>query len=245
MRLLLVEDDAMIGAAAQQGLRQEGHVVDWVRDGREAETAAASVAYDLMLLDLGLPKRDGLAVLRALRAKGNALPVLIVTARDAVADRIAGLDAGADDYLVKPFDLDELAARVRAVARRRAGRAEALLRAGELEIDTAAREVVRAGQKIALAPREYALLEYLVMRQGEVVTRGEIDPGRVGIGAPLFDRDRNILGSLSFALSAGRASSALIERLTPLLIAGAREIERLMNEEPTGQSSSARLRVAR
>src|SRR5688500_6490116 len=128
MRLLLVEDDSMIGAAAREGLRQDGYVVDWVRDGREADHAAASGVYDLVLLDLGLPRRDGLTLLRSWRARGASVPVLIVTARDAVADRVAGLDAGADDYLVKPFDLDELSARVRAVIRRRAGRADALLR---------------------------------------------------------------------------------------------------------------------
>ena len=165
----------MIGAAAQQGLRQEGHVVDWVRDGREAEAAAAAVTYDLMLLDLGLPKRDGLAVLRALRAKGNTLPVLVITARDAVADRIAGLDAGADDYLVKPFDLDELAARVRAVARRRSGRAEALLRAGDLEIDTAARRVRWKAREVPLSAREYALLEALADRPGAVLSRAQLE----------------------------------------------------------------------
>src|ERR1700682_3723374 len=124
MRLLLVEDDSMIGAAAQQGLRQEGHAVDWVRDGREAEAAAGNGVYDLVLLDLGLPRRDGLAILRALRARGGGGPVPIITARNAVPARVAGLDAGADDYLVKPFDLDELSARVRAVLRRRAGRTE-------------------------------------------------------------------------------------------------------------------------
>src|SRR5690349_3001542 len=121
MRLLLVEDDSMIGAAAQQGLRQEGYAVDWVRDGPEADAALAAGRYDLVLLDLGLPRRDGLALLRAWRARREQVPVVIVTARDAVGDRVAGLDAGADDYLVKPFDLDELAARVRAVLRRRSG----------------------------------------------------------------------------------------------------------------------------
>jgi two-component system response regulator QseB len=175
MRLLLVEDDSMIGAAAQQGLRQEGHAVDWVRDGREAEAAAANGVYDLVLLDLGLPRRDGLSILRALRARGESVPVLIITARDAVADRIAGLDAGADDYLVKPFDLDELSARVRAVVRRRSGRSESVLRAGDLELDTAARRVKWKGREVALSAREYALLEALADRPGAYLTRAQLE----------------------------------------------------------------------
>jgi two-component system response regulator QseB len=175
MRLLLVEDDSMIGAAAQQGLRQEGHAVDWVRDGREAEAAAANGVYDLVLLDLGLPRRDGLSILRALRARGESVPVLIITARDAVADRIAGLDAGADDYLVKPFDLDELSARVRAVVRRRSGRSESVLRAGDLELDTAARRVKWKGRDVALSAREYALLEALADRPGAYLTRAQLE----------------------------------------------------------------------
>src|SRR5207253_4589801 len=159
VRLLLVEDDAMIGAAVEQGMRQEGHAVDWVRDGRSGEAAAAATPYDLVILDLGLPGRDGLSVLRSLRAKGSDVPVLIVTARDAVTDRVAGLDAGADDYLVKPFDLDELAARVRAVMRRRAGRSQSILRTGELEIDTAAKRVRFRGRHAAISAGRYPLLE--------------------------------------------------------------------------------------
>jgi two-component system response regulator QseB len=175
MRLLLVEDDAMIGAAAQQGLRLEGHSVDWVRDGREGEAAVASGVYDLVLLDLGLPRRDGLAILRAWRARGETVPVLIVTARDAVADRIAGLDAGADDYLVKPFDLDELSARVRAVARRRSGRAASTIRAGALELDTSSRSVRWKDRDVALSAREYALLEALADRPGAFLTRAQLE----------------------------------------------------------------------
>jgi two-component system response regulator QseB len=182
MRLLLVEDDAMIGAAAQEGLRREGHAVDWVRDGVQAQLALGNEVYDLMLLDLGLPRRDGLAVLRELRAHGNDLPVVIVTARDAVADRVAGLDAGADDYLVKPFDLDELGARVRAVARRRAGRSRPMLRVGELEIDTAARRVTWKGREVALSAREYALLETLAERAGSYLTRGQLEERLYGWG---------------------------------------------------------------
>jgi len=175
MRLLLVEDDAMIGTAAQQGLRQEGHAVDWVRDGREAEAAVANGVYDILLLDLGLPRKDGLSVLRSLRAKGTQVPVLIITARDAVSDRVAGLDAGADDYLVKPFDLDELAARVRAVLRRHSGRSAAALRVGGLEIDTAARQVRWKGRDVALSGREYALLEALADRPGAFLSRAQLE----------------------------------------------------------------------
>ena len=165
----------MIGAAVQQGLRDDGHAVDWVRDGREAETAAAGGSYDLVILDLGLPRRDGLSVLRTLRAKGADVPVLIVTARDAVTDRVAGLDAGADDYLVKPFDLDELAARVRAVMRRRAGRSQSILRTGELEIDTAAKRVRFRGRDVSISAREYALLEALADRPGRVMSRAQLE----------------------------------------------------------------------
>jgi two-component system response regulator QseB len=175
MRLLLVEDDEMIGAAAREGLRQEGHAVDWVRDGAQAEAAAANGVYDLVLLDLGLPRRDGLSVLRSLRARGHEVPVLVITARDAVADRVAGLDAGADDYLVKPFDLDELAARVRAVLRRRAGRSSAVLHVGELEVDTAARRVRWKGREVALSAREYALLEALADRPGAFLSRAQLE----------------------------------------------------------------------
>jgi two-component system, OmpR family, response regulator len=175
MRLLLVEDDSMIGEAARQGLRQEGHTVDWVRDGREAEAAVAAAPYDAVLLDLGLPRRDGLAILKTWRARGVAVPVLIITARDAVSDRVAGLDAGADDYLVKPFDLDELSARVRAVARRRSGRAESVVRIGELEIDSATRQVRWKGADVNLSPREYALLEALANRPGAFLTRAQLE----------------------------------------------------------------------
>jgi two-component system response regulator QseB len=175
MRLLLVEDDSMIGEAARQGLRQEGHTVDWVRDGREAEAAVAAAPYDAVLLDLGLPRRDGLAILKAWRARGVAVPVLIITARDAVSDRVAGLDAGADDYLVKPFDLDELSARVRAVARRRSGRADSVVRIGELEIDSATRQVRWKGAEVSLSPREYALLEALANRPGAFLTRAQLE----------------------------------------------------------------------
>jgi two-component system response regulator QseB len=175
MRLLLVEDDSMIGEAARQGLRHEGHTVDWVRDGREAEASVASTAYDLVLLDLGIPRKDGLAVLKGWRARGENVPVLIITARDNVSDRIGGLDAGADDYLVKPFDLDELSARVRAVLRRKAGRAASVMKLGDLEIDTSAKRVKWKGEDVSLSAREYALLEALADRPGAYLTRAQLE----------------------------------------------------------------------
>jgi two-component system response regulator QseB len=175
MRLLLVEDDAMIGAAARQGLRQDGHAVDWVRDGIQAEAAISATSYDLVLLDLGLPRKDGLSVLRSVRAKGRGLPVIIITARDAVTDRIAGLDAGADDYLVKPYDLDELSARVRAVMRRHAGRALAQVRVGDLAIDAATHQVTWKGRDVAISAREFAVLEALADRPGAIVSRAQLE----------------------------------------------------------------------
>jgi two-component system response regulator QseB len=175
MRILLVEDDTMIGEGVRKGLRQDGFAVDWVTDGEAAELALATGVYDLMLLDLGLPRKGGLEVLRQLRARGNDLPVLAVTARDAVPDRIAGLDAGADDYVVKPFDLDELAARIRAVMRRRAGRTESILRHGEVAFNPATREVTRGGRPVSLSARELALLEALLDRPGAVLSRAQLE----------------------------------------------------------------------
>jgi two-component system response regulator QseB len=153
MRVLVAEDDPMIGAALARGLVQDGFAVDWVRDGRAAETALADGVHDLVVLDLGLPRKEGLAVLRELRGRGDARPVLILTARDAIADRVAGLDAGADDYMVKPFDLDELAARLRALRRRGAGRAAAVIEHGELRVDPATHEVRLRGEPVALSAR--------------------------------------------------------------------------------------------
>ncbi|MGH8697643.1 MAG: response regulator [Burkholderiales bacterium] len=175
MRVLLVEDDVMIGESVAAGLRHAGHAVDWVQDGRAAEAALAAGAHELVLLDLGLPRKSGLDVLRGLRAGGADLPVLVITARDAVADRIAGLDAGADDYIVKPFDLDELAARIRAVARRRAGRAAPVIEHGALRLDPAARQVLVDGKEVALSAREFALLEALLERPGAVLSRAQLE----------------------------------------------------------------------
>jgi two-component system, OmpR family, response regulator QseB len=185
VRLLLAEDDPMIGAAVERGLRQDGFVVDWVRDGRAAEQALRDGVHEVVLLDLGLPGKQGLDVLAALRRRGDARPVLIVTARDAVADRVAGLDAGADDYVVKPFDLDELAARVRALARRRGGRGQPKLAHGGIELDPATREVTRDGVPVPLSPREFALLEALMLRPGAVLSRTQLEERLYGWNEPV------------------------------------------------------------
>jgi two-component system response regulator QseB len=175
MRILLAEDDAMIGRSVCEGLRQDGFAVDWVRDGRAAELTLQDSVHDLLLLDLGLPRKQGFDVLTAMRRRGDARPVLIVTARDAVADRVAGLDAGADDYLVKPFELDELSARIRALLRRGAGRAAGIVAHGGLELDPAAREVRANGQPVALSAREFALLEALLARPGAILSRAQLE----------------------------------------------------------------------
>jgi two-component system response regulator QseB len=175
MRLLLVEDDAMIGESVVAGLAHAGHTVDWVRDGRAAEAALAAPVHEMVLLDLGLPRKSGLDVLKTLRAGGADLPVVVITARDGVADRIAGLDAGADDYIVKPFDLDELAARIRAVARRRAGRAAPAIEYGPLRLDPAKRRAFVDGREVALSGREFALLEALLERPGAVLSRAQLE----------------------------------------------------------------------
>jgi two-component system, OmpR family, response regulator QseB len=175
MRLLLVEDDKMLGESVQIGLQLDGYAVDWVRDGESARQAALTHDYAALLLDLGLPGRDGMDVLRSLRAKGNTTAVLIVTARDNVGQRIAGLDAGADDYILKPFDLDELSARVRAVTRRRHGHADVKLVVGDVVIDTAARRASLAGLAVELTAREYTIAAYLMARAGRVVTRNELE----------------------------------------------------------------------
>ena len=182
MRLLLVEDDNMIGEAVRAGLRQEGFTVDWVREAEQGDVALRTEPYALLLLDLGLPRKSGLDWLRELRRRGEATPVLVVTARDAVADRIAGLDGGADDYLVKPFDLDELAARVRAVLRRHGGRAAPLLQHGELTLDPATRRATWKGQPVALSAREYALLAALLERPGAILSRAQLEQRLYGWG---------------------------------------------------------------
>jgi two-component system response regulator QseB len=175
MRLLLVEDDPLLGDGLQAGLCQHGYTVDWLRDATSAEAALASEHYALMVLDLGLPDRPGLTVLKQLRHNGNDLPVLILTARDAVEDRIRGLDSGADDYLLKPFDLDELAARLRALLRRHSGRADNTIQHGELTLNPAAHAVTLAGRAFELPPREYAVLQLLLENSGRVLSRSRLE----------------------------------------------------------------------
>lgn len=183
MRLLLVEDDAMIGRAVRQGLSDAGFTVDWVTDGRAAELALANGVYQLVVLDLGLPAKDGMQVLRELRARRDPVRVLIATARDAVTDRVAGLNAGADDYVLKPFDLDELVARVRALLRRDAGAAMPVLECGSLTLDTVRREVRRGAEEIRLSAREFALLQALMQRPGAVLSREQLEDAVYGWGA--------------------------------------------------------------
>jgi len=175
MRILLAEDDPMIGARVRRGLAQDGFTVDWVPDGRAAELALAERVHDALLLDLGLPRKAGLDILTAMRRAGDGRPVLILTARDAIGDRVAGLDAGADDYLVKPFALDELAARLRALLRRRSGRAEPIVAYGGIELNPATREVRRNGEPVALSAREFALLEALLARPGAILSRAQLE----------------------------------------------------------------------
>jgi two-component system response regulator QseB len=182
MRLLLVEDDQMIGESVRTGLQQDGFAVDWVQDGRAAELALETGTYDTLLLDLGLPRKAGLDVLASLRQRGNAIPVLILTARDAVADRVKGLDAGADDYLVKPFDLEELAARVRALLRRKSGRADPVIQVGTLIINPATHEVSQAGKTVSLSAREFALIHALAGRPGVVYSRAQLEEKLYGWG---------------------------------------------------------------
>lgn len=172
----------MIGNAVRTGLRQQGLAVDWVQDGAMAKSALATETFDLVLLDLGLPKLDGLQVLKWLRGTGNKTPVLILTARDAVDDRIQGLDAGADDYLVKPFDFAELAARMRAVLRRQSGRAENIIEYGGVTLEPASRQVTRDGQPVNLSHREFALLEALLERPGQVLSRTQLEERLYGWG---------------------------------------------------------------
>jgi two-component system, OmpR family, response regulator QseB len=175
VRLLLVEDDAMIGEAVQRGLRTLAFTVDWVRDAETALAAAREADYDLLVLDLGLPGRDGLDVLRELRRAGSVLPVLILTARSDVSDRVVGLDSGADDYLVKPFDLEELAARARALNRRRSGRAQPLIEHLGLTLDPATHRITRDAQEVSLSAREYAILAALLERPGAILSRAQLE----------------------------------------------------------------------
>jgi two-component system, OmpR family, response regulator QseB len=175
MRVLLVEDDAMIAQGLQTALRQGGFAVDWMRDGKSAAAALQTSVFDVALLDLGLPHRDGLDVLRELRKRGDATPVIILTARDEIQNRIAGLDAGADDYIVKPFDLDEVMARMRSVLRRAGGRGDSSIQHGELRLDLVLRTVERNGTPVSLSAHEFAVLEALLQRPGAVLSRAQLE----------------------------------------------------------------------
>jgi len=174
MRILVVEDDPLLGDGIQAGLAQAGFSVDWVKDGVAGELALRTASHAAVVLDLGLPRLAGLELLRRMRAGGNKTPVLILTARDAIEDRIKGLDSGADDYVVKPFDLHELAARLRALVRRSAGEAAPRLRVGEIALDPAARRVEFKGKPVELPAREYALLHTLMLGAGRVLTREQL-----------------------------------------------------------------------
>ena len=175
MRVLLVEDDPMIAQGLQTALRDGGFAVDWMRDGAGAAAALRTAAFDLVLLDLGLPRRDGIDVLRELRRRGDTTPVIILTARDDIQHRVAGLDAGADDYVVKPFDLDEVTARMRSVLRRAAGRGEPVIQHGDLRLDPVTRTVERGGVPVNLSAHEYAVLEALLQRPGAVLSRAQLE----------------------------------------------------------------------
>lgn len=174
MRILLVEDDRMIGESVRTSLRQEGYAVDWVRNGQVAETALSTEHFDLVLLDLGLPGKDGLEVLRWIRARKSITPVIIITARDDVEDRVKGLDAGADDYVVKPFNFDELAARIRSGLRRGAGHAGPEIEVHGVRLNPATKEVSRNGEPVMLSAREYALVEALMQRPGQLLSRAQL-----------------------------------------------------------------------
>ena len=182
MRILVIEDDRHIGSALQRALRADQHAVDWVRDGRSAESALQQGEYDLALLDLGLPQKDGIEVLKAVRARRHRVPVLVLTARDTPADVVRGLDSGADDYLVKPFDLDVLLARIRALARRTAGRAEPVIAHLGVALNPVTREVTREGTPVALGPKEFAILQALLSRPGAVLSRAQLEEKLYGWG---------------------------------------------------------------
>lgn len=180
MRLLLVEDDPLLGNGIETGLSQAGFTVDWAKDGREAQLAFDTTEYELIVLDLRLPRLSGLDLLRAIRSKGSDVPVLILTARDTVKDRVAGLDTGADDYLVKPFDLSELIARVRALLRRAHGRSTPVIRYGDLTFDPATQRVERNGEQVQLSARECAVLVDLLEHRGLALSRARLEQSLYG-----------------------------------------------------------------
>jgi two-component system OmpR family response regulator/two-component system response regulator QseB len=180
MRILLVEDDQQLGDGLMVGLRQTGLTVDWLTDGESADRALQSETFDLVVLDLGLPRMSGMEVLQHSRRRGQTMPILILTARDATGDKVAGLDAGADDFLVKPIDIDELSARIRALTRRSSGRAAPVLRHGPLELDPAAHTLSKDGNPVELSAREFSLLQTLLENSGRVLTRSQLEQSMYG-----------------------------------------------------------------
>lgn len=175
MKILLVEDDTLLGNGVQVGLVQEGFSVDWVQDGKQALSAAIVGKYNLMILDLGLPEIDGMEVLRTLRRRQDGIPVLVLTARDTLSDRVTGLDSGADDYMVKPFDLEELCARVRALARRQAGRSTPIIERGNIRLDPAGHTVSLDGSAVELSHKEFSLLLKLLENAGRIMSRSTLE----------------------------------------------------------------------
>lgn len=206
MRVLLVEDDAMIGEAVAQALKDASYAVDWVRDGSTALASISSQEYGLVLLDLGLPKKGGLEVLRTVRSRGNAVPVLVITARDALEDRIGGLDSGADDYVLKPFEMSELLARMRAVIRRKGGASGPMLSNGSLSLDPVTREVLSDGVAIRLSGKEFSLLQALLIRPGAILSRSELEDRLYGWGEEV---ESNAIEFLIHSLRKKLGSSAI------------------------------------
>ncbi|HEY8050294.1 MAG TPA: response regulator [Ramlibacter sp.] len=193
MRVLLVEDDEMIGQSLKQALGGNGWSVDWVKDGALAQSALADGDYACVLLDLGLPKKDGIDVLRTARSKGDHTPVLVLTARDGIDDRITGLDVGADDYLVKPYEFRELLARMRAVIRRRDGSAHSIIGSAELQLDLTTREVIVQGERAQLSAREFALLHALLERPGAILSREQLENRIYGWGEEVTSNAVDVL----------------------------------------------------
>ena len=193
MRVLLVEDDEMIGQSLQRALEANGWSVDWVKEGLLAQSAMADGGYACVLLDLGLPRRDGMEVLRTARGKGDRTPVLVLTARDGLDDRITGLDVGADDYLVKPYEFRELLARMRAVIRRRDGAAHSIIGQEGLQLDLTTREVLLAGERQQLSAREFALLHALLERPGAILSRDQLEERIYGWGEEVSSNAVDVL----------------------------------------------------
>jgi two-component system OmpR family response regulator len=206
MRVLLVEDDAMIGDALGHALKDASYAVDWVRDGSTALNAVNIQHYGIVLLDLGLPQKDGIEVLQSLRARDNPVPVLVITARDGLEDRIRGLDAGADDYVLKPFEIGELLARMRAVIRRKGGVAGPALTNGALALDPVSHEVTHLGESVRLSAREFSLLQALMVRPGAILSRSELEDRLYGWGDEV---ESNAVEFLIYSLRKKLGSTAI------------------------------------